>query len=291
MEDPGDTAAPKLRIGIMLNSLTVPRWVAKVVADIQESSFAQIVLVVRNFPPNAAPKKYWQQRLKTYWTHSLFERYRRWDRQRHRAELDAFEGVDLTGLLKNASILSVQPISKGFVDRFAPEDIAQIREVNLDVLFRFGFRIIRGEILSCAKHGVWSFHHADNREYRGAPPGFWEMYESNPVTGSILQVLTESLDGGRVIYRSLSATDFRSLYLTLNPLYWKTSEFAIRRLRDLYTYGWGYIQSLEAFNEAYSYKKGIYRTPPTPVMLRFLARLLDAKGFEARIPGVQNARR
>jgi hypothetical protein len=277
MQARDDHSAPKLRIGIMLNSLTATRWVAKIVADIQDSSFAQVVLIVQNSAPRVSPNKSWRQRLKTYWTHSLFERYRRWDRQRHRAELDAFEEVDLTGLLKNACILSVQPIPKGFVDRFAQEDIARIREAKLDVLFRFGFRIIRGEILSCAKHGVWSFHHADNREYRGAPPGFWEMYEGNPITGSILQVLTETLDGGRVIYRSLSATDFGSLYLTLNPLYWKTSEFAIRRLRDLYKHGWGYIESLDVFSEADSYKKGIYRTPPTPVMLRFLARLAMRK--------------
>lgn len=277
MQARDDYSAPKLRIGIMLNSLTSTRWVAKIVADIQESSFARVALIVQNSAPRTSPNKSWWQRLKTYWTHSLFERYGRWDRQRHRAELDAFEEVDLTGLLKNASILSVQPIPKGFVDRFAQEDIARIREAKLDVLFRFGFRIIRGEILSCAKHGVWSFHHADNREYRGAPPGFWEMYEGNPITGSILQVLTEALDGGRVIYRSLSATDFGSLYLTLNPLYWKTSEFAMRRLRDLYRYGWGYIESLDVFSEADSYKKGIYRTPPTPVMLRFLARLAIRK--------------
>jgi len=103
----------------MLNSLTATRWVAKIVADIQESSFAEVVLVVRNSSLHAAPKKPWRQRLKTYWTHSLFERYRRWDRQRHRKELDAFEETDLTGILKNASILLVQPISKGFVDRFA----------------------------------------------------------------------------------------------------------------------------------------------------------------------------
>jgi hypothetical protein len=267
----------KLRIGIMVNSLTVARWVAKIVREIQESSFAEVVLVLRNFPPEAAPKKAWQQRLKTYWTHSLFERYKRWDYQRHREELDAFGEADLSELLKNAAVLPVQPIQKGFVDRFTPQDIARIREANLDVLFRFGFRIIRGEILSCAKYGIWSFHHGDNREYRGAPPGFWEMYERNPVTGSILQVLTESLDGGRVIYRSHSATDFGSLYLTVNPLYWKTSEFAIRRLRDLYRHGWDYIQSLEEYNESDTYKKGIYRTPPTPVMVRFLSRLVARK--------------
>ena len=194
-------------------------------------------------------------------------------------ELDAFEETDLNAVLREVAVLSVQPIQKGFVDRFVPEDIARIREAKLGVLFRFGFRILRGEILSCAKYGVWSFHHADNREYRGAPPGFWEMYEGNPVTGSILQVLTEALDGGRVIYRSLSATDFGSLYLTLNPLYWKSAEFAIRRLRDLSQHGWDYIQSLEEYNEPDNYKKGIYRTPPTPVMLRFLVRLAARKVF------------
>ena len=268
---------PPLRIGIMLNSKTSTRWVAKIVADIQKSSFAKIVLVVQRGSIPVGPKKSLWQRLKGYWTHSIFERYQRWDRQHHQVELNAFEETDLSDLLKDAETLTFQPIQKGFVDRFAPEDIERLRKANLDVLFRFGFRIIRGEILSCAKHGVWSFHHADNREYRGAPPGFWEMYEGNPVTGSILQVLTESLDGGRVIYRSLSATDLDSLYLTLNPMYWKTAEFAVRRLRDLHGYGWDYIKSLEEFNETDNYKKGIYRTPPTPVMLRFLAKLAGRK--------------
>jgi hypothetical protein len=277
MLDENDLTAPKLRVGVMVNALTVTRWVAKIVADIQKSSFARVVLVVRNSAPAVAPPETWRQRLKSYWTHSLFERYQRWDRQRYRMEPDAFEEVDLGELLKDANILPVQPIQKGFVDRFAPQDIARIREANLDVLFRFGFRIIRGEILSSARYGVWSFHHGNNREYRGAAPGFWEMYESNPVTGSMLQVLTEALDGGRVIYRSFSATDFGSLNSTLNPLYWKTSEFAIRRLRDLYRYGWSYIQSLEEYNEADSYKKPIYRTPPAPVMLRFLVRLAARK--------------
>jgi hypothetical protein len=265
-------SSPSLRIGIMVNSLTTPAWLARLVTDIQKSSFAQVVLVVRNAAPLVVRKKPLKQRLKTYWTHSLFERYRRWDRQRNRAELDAFEETDLTTFLKDIPILDSTPIQKEFTDRFRPEDIARIREAKLDVLFRFGFRIIRGEILSCAKHGVWSFHHGDNREYRGAPPGFWEIYEGNPVTGSILQVLNESLDGGRVIYRSLSATNPDSLYSNLNPMYWKTAQFPMRRLRDLYQYGWRYLQSLEEFNEPDNYMKGIYRTPTTPVMVKFLAR-------------------
>ncbi len=261
----------------MVNFLTSPSWVARIVDEIQNSSFAELVLVIRNEGPAYGPPKTFRQRVKSYWTHSLFERYRGWDRNHHRAELDAFEDTDLTEKLSAVSIIAAKPIQKGFVDRFAPADIDRIRSAKLDVLFRFGFRIIRGEILSCAKYGVWSFHHGDNREYRGAPPGFWEMYERNLVTGSILQVLTEALDGGRVIYRSLSATNFDSLYLSLNPLYWKTAAFAMRRLRDLHRYGWGYLAALEEFNEPDSYKKVIYRTPATPVMVKFLTRLLLRK--------------
>ena len=277
MQNENNPLGNKLRIGIMLNSLTVTRWVAKILADIQQSSFAEIVLVVQNSDPAAASKKTLRNRLKAYWTHSLFSRYQRWDRWRHRVKLDAFENTDVRGLFKDAAVLPVQPVQKGFTDRFTPEDIAKIREAKLDVLFRFGFRIIRGEILSCAKYGVWSFHHGDNREYRGAPPGFWEMYEGNPVTGSILQVLNESLDGGKVICRSFSATNFSSLYLTLNPMYWKTAEFAMRRLRDLHRNGWSYIQALEEYKEPDNYKKEIYRTPATPTMLRFLARIAARK--------------
>ncbi len=256
----------------MLNSRRVPRWVAKIIGDIQASDFAKVVLIIRNASPAVPRKKRFRERLKAYWTHTLFERYQRWDRRRHRAALDAFEEQDVTELLRGIPELPTVPIKKGFVDRFSSEDIAHIRAADLDVLFRFGFRIIRGEILSCAKYGVWSFHHGDNRQYRGAPPGFWEIYEGNPVTGSILQVLTESLDGGRVIYRSLSGTDFGSLYSSLNPMYWKTAQFAIRRLADVHRHGREYLEGLEEFNEPDTYRKGIYRTPSAPVMVRFLAR-------------------
>ena len=261
-----------LRIGIMLNSFNCQSWVAKILTEIQNSSFARIVLIIRNASMPIQQKKGLQQRLKGYWTHGLFNWYQNWDRKRHKLNLDSFSSVNVTDVLKDVPVMSVAPVQKGFVDRIAPEDCARIAESNLDVLFRFGFRIIRGEILSCAEHGVWSFHHGDNREYRGAPPGFWEIYERNPVTGSILQILTESLDGGHVIHRSFSATNFDSLYLSLNPMYWKTAEFAVRRLRDLHRHGGQFLQQLPEYNEPNSYRKKIYRTPSAPVMLRFLLR-------------------
>ncbi len=261
-----------LRIGIMLDSYTTSAWVAKIVDDIQSSSFARVVLVVKNTPPPAT-KPNLRKRIENYWKLSLFNRYEAWDYRRNKIKIDAKAPVDLSSVLADVPCVTVDPIRKGFVDRFSDPDLATIQAANLDVLFRFGFRIIRGKILGAARHGVWSFHHDDNLEYRGGPPLFWEVFEGNPVSGTILQILTESLDGGHVIYRGHSATDTTSLYRNRNFNYWKTAHFAIRRLHDLDQHGPGFLTSLPTYNESNTYTRGIYRTPGTPRMLQFFARL------------------
>lgn len=260
-----------LRVGVMLDSLRPSAWVAKILREIQQSGFASIEQVILNDAVRPVSRRSLRQRLRMYWTHGLYNRYSRWDYKRYRTKPDAFESVDVAELLRDVEIVKARPIQKGFVDRFTEADIERVKQAGLDVVFRFGFRIIRGDILNCAHFGVWSFHHGDNREYRGAPPGFWEMYEGNPVTGTILQVLTDDLDGGHVIYRSFAATHTKSLYLNRNAVYWKTGEFALRCLRTLHRDGWESIKSSPDYREPNRYTKGIYKTPAAPVMLKFLA--------------------
>jgi hypothetical protein len=260
-----------LRIGIMLDSYVSSAWVAKIVEDIQASGFAHIELVVLNTPP-PQQRPPLGKRLRNHWKLTLFHRYEQHDYKRNKATADAKAATDLSLLLGGVPCITVHPIRKGFTDRIPDDELAAIRGHNLDVLFRFGFRIIRGGILGAARYGVWSFHHDDNLEYRGGPPLFWELYEQNPVSGTILQILTDSLDGGHVIYRGHSSTDLTSLYRSRNPIYWKTAEYALRRLRDLDTRGMEYIESLPTYREEQPYTRGIYRTPDTLQMVVFLAR-------------------
>lgn len=263
-----------LRIGIMLDSYVSSAWVARTIQDIQASGFAHIELIVLNTPPSPPSEKpSLCKRLRNHWKLTLYHRYEQWDYQRNKTEPDAKANVDLTSLLHNVPTITVHPIRKGFTDRIPEDELASINSHNLDVLFRFGFRIIRGGILGAARYGVWSFHHDDNLEYRGGPPLFWEIYEQNPVSGTILQILTDSLDGGHVIYRGHSSTDKSSLYRNRNPIYWKTAEYALRRLRDLNDRGMAYIESLPTYREAVPYTRGIYRTPDVLQMAKFLARL------------------
>lgn len=91
--------------------------------------------------------------------------------------------------------------SKFNVRKYKNEDIAKIKEQSFDVLIRCGNGILKGEILECSKLGILSFHHGDNREFRGMPSGFWEVYNNTPSTGFIIQKLTENLDKGEVLAR------------------------------------------------------------------------------------------
>lgn len=263
-----------LRIGVMLDSWQTSAWVAGILEELQRSDFARVELVILN-TPRVAAKASLSKRLKNHWKLTLYHRYEQWDYQRNRTDPDARAERNAQPLLEDVAVLTVDPIRKGFSDFFRDEDLATIREANLDVIFRFGFRILRGGILDAARFGIWSFHHGNNLEYRGGPPLFWEVYEGNPASGTILQVLTSSLDAGKVIYRGHSSTNLRSLYRSRNPIYWKTAEFALRRLRDLDRYGWEYIQSLPTYNETEPLPEKIYRTPHTGQMLVFGARLFS----------------
>ncbi len=265
-----------LRVGVLLDSLEVQRWQQKVLADIQNSGFAELVLLVVNTREHESLT--WFQRIKQnlrdYVQHGLFNWYCKQDAGRNKQSPDAFETADISAEHPNARVLRATPLSTKSVDCLRKEDIGAIREADLDVLLRFGFRIgtFQGEILQSARYGVWSYHHGDSREYRGGPALFWEMYEKNPVSGAVLQVLNEELDGGRVLYRSHSATEPLSLYRNRNANYWKASEFVGRRLRDLHERGWEHIEASELYRESVPYTKGLYRAPGNLTMLRFLGR-------------------
>ena len=122
-----------------------------------------------------------------------------------------------------------------------------------------GFRILKGDILNvCSKYGVWSYHHGDNRVNRGGPPGYWETVDSWDTNGSILQVLSADLDGGKILYRSWSLSSPLSLAQNRNGYYWTSSSFLSRQIDRLYQVGAErFFKEVEKFDNAldfYSHK-------------------------------------
>lgn len=237
----------KLRIGLLLDGTKVPAWAYRMIDIIKQSDHAEISLIVQNTLP-AEP-----QRLTTlgrniarrlsggrFWATIIGFMLNTFERVlvgKPGHLPDASKEVDATELLAGVEVIKVYPRRQQFSDYIEGDDLARVQARDLDVLIRFGFRVLRGGILSSARYGVWSYHHADNRVNRGGPAGYWEVMQSSPVTGSMLQILTEDLDGGRVLYRSYSSTHEMSLADNGSQVKWKSLHFTPRKLKELYEEG------------------------------------------------------
>ena len=123
-------------------------------------------------------------------------------------QIPAYQQRPLESCLPNVPSIVCVPTRKGkWSQYFSKADVELIESYQLDFIMRFGFGIIRGGVLKAARHGVWSFHHDDEGNYRGGPPAFWEIYKRDPVTGAMLQRLTDTLDGGIVLKKCAVPTN------------------------------------------------------------------------------------
>ena len=276
MEATDASAARPLRVALLLDSYVVPRWVHQVVGDLQRSGIAQVVLVVKNegvAPAAPAGRSLWRKVADN--RRRLLEiAYTRLDDRLFGRDGDPFGRVDVTPLVGDCPTVAVTPRMTKFCDYFDDADVEAIRRHDVDVALRFGFRILKGGALRIARFGVWSYHHGDNLVNRGGPPGFWEVMEGHPVTGSVLQVLTEELDGGQVIYRSHAPTDRLSVRRNKANFYWKSSAFLLRKLRDLHREGACALRDPLPDADAWrAYSNRLYTSPTNAEVARGVARI------------------
>src|SRR5437868_8046764 len=147
---------PPLRIGLLLDTPKLSAFFARIIEDIQGSNFANLELLVfqKKAPPvvleppsksliGALKKRLLDPRLRKT---ALYDLYLRLD-QRTKPPNHPQDFVDCSSLLAGIESIDVEPIGKKFVQRFPPEAIEKIQSKKLDVLLRFGFNILHGEIL------------------------------------------------------------------------------------------------------------------------------------------------
>ena len=280
-----------LRIGLLLDSCNeISAVFAKIIEDIKASNFAQIELLVvrKTAAREAAPGKPVNSRAPRLLRrisdpklrkHLLYDLYLRLDARMKPAD-DPLTKVACGDMLSGIERIEVEPVGKKFVHRFPADALQKVRSKDLDVLIRFGFNILHGDILKAARYGVWSYHHGDNEFYRGGPAHFWELREGSPLSGVVLQVLTEELDGGLVLCKSLFATE-RTVSVSRNRYapYWGSSDLIIRKLNELHRFGWDYVLEKAIPSAPYQGKRAIYRTPANRDILPWLGPILLKKAI------------
>lgn len=280
--------APPLRIGLLLDNADLARFSRKIIEQIQASNFAKLELVIyrtstslsnANQKPGVIARVKRRLLDRNLRSHVLYDLYRRYDDSRRRPRNHPRDVVDCSELLSGIESMVVEPIGK-VVQRFPAETVEQIRAKNLDVLIRFGFNILKGEILSAARYGIWSYHHGDNEFYRGGPPLFWELYEQNALSGVILQVLTEDLDNGQVLCKSLFTTR-PTMSVSQNEFapYWGATDLVIRKLNELHRFGWERLKQRSLPAPTYKGRRSLYRNPTNLEMARWLVPAILRKGL------------
>jgi hypothetical protein len=267
---------PALRIGVMLNTAELAAWSVRIIEDILASNFAELRLVIYNAavrmagvqPPLGMLNEKQPRR------ELLFRSYAAWDAAHVQGTQDNPLAVyDYSRTLDNIPALEVTPTTLGITDWFPPDAIAAIRAYDLDVLIRFGFNRLRGDIFQASRYGIWAFHHGDNDYYRGSPPHFWELVERHPTTGVTLQVLNEESDGGLALAKGAFVTR-QGMRLSQNRYapYWGTTHFVIQKLNELHAYGWDFVQAKASRQTPYQGKRPLYHTPSNWEMLKWLSR-------------------
>ena len=229
---PGSGTRDPLRVGILIDSLVQPRWIRRIVQDIQASSLARVVLVVRPAPAETGKASSFREGWRGP-RHLLYRLYARLDDHWHARPDDPFQPASLEELVRDCEVLEIRPGRAPAGGEIGAEDLAGILGHDLDVFLFLGEGAPDECLSGTARYGVWSYRHGDGAAYPGAPAGFWEVMEAAPVTGSVLQRLARGGGAPEVLYRSFASTDWLSVRRSRNNYYWKSSAFVIRKLADL----------------------------------------------------------
>jgi methionyl-tRNA formyltransferase len=86
-----------------------------------------------------------------------------------------------------------------FANFHDPLSIAQIRSLRPDLGVIAGTYILRESVFSIPKHGCINLHSGKVPEYRGAAPGFWEMYNGESSVGITIHRVVAGVDAGNIL--------------------------------------------------------------------------------------------
>lgn len=145
--------------------------------------------------------------------------------------------VEEVDCLSQAEFHHVEPIMDGSWAELPPDAVETVRQ-SCDIGIRYGFGLLKGDVLEAPEHGVLSFHPADIRQYRGLGPP--QAYLDGCRTmGVTLQRITEDIDGGDLVaYADTDVSECKTLwevYDRLDELQVELLAEGIRNIRDLST--------------------------------------------------------
>ncbi len=157
-------------------------------------------------------------------------------------------GVDIAPLLAERGV----PVAEARKP-YSPETLGFVREKEPDALVLIGgFGIIRRKLLDVPKIGVLSYHHGDMREYRGQPPGLWEIYRGESEMGVTVQKLSAGLDEGAPIVERRFPIEYGESVASLQRRLFEGTADMMREAVDLAADPGFRAERLDAYGQVYT---------------------------------------
>ena len=262
---------PPMRYGVVLDTEGVNEWQATVLEHLQESTEAELVLVVvrsaasrrtREASGSVRRRRSFGDRLGARAFHAYTTRL---SRPRALRPAGASPWPEGTGILR---VIPVRAGRAGIT--FPPDAVEAIKGHSLDFLLHLGSGTLRGSVLEAARLGAWSFHFGDPLLFRGQPPGFWELVDGQPAVGAALLRLNEGPEGAVMLRKGWFAVAPESYGLTRDRLLLGTAAWPAVVCRAIRL---GAAGSEEVSPVA----TGVGGTPGMVPLMRFLSRTTAAR--------------
>lgn len=254
------------RYAIMCSGTSFQIWQRQAIESLLEVG-AEPVLLIKD--ANKETNNYNQSKFTSF--KKKFTRNFLWKIYRRYFDMPkAMQQVDMPESFKALpSVDCVVEYQGKYSQYFKQQDIDTLKFFNLDFILKFGFGITRGEILSVARYGIWSFHHDDEIYYRGGPPCFWEIYHGACYTGSMLQRITDVLDGGIILKKGFFSTINYSYAKNLDQAYFESANWPKQVCQDISA---GIADYLDASPS--NSKAPIYKDPGPVAVFIFMLKIL-----------------
>ena len=262
----------KLRIALLMDSFSQPRWVHKIIEDIHGSQFAEIVLIVIKNASNNQSRSLFQ-RVSLGVNKLLWALCSKLDNLALSPYPDPFEPIHIGQAAEDWPMVTVKPFLRGQEHHLSEKDISKIVSYDIHVALDFGDRRMAGAVTRIARHGVWSAGTSRNAVLRGGPPGFWEVLGGEPTTEFTLRVATGEERCERIAYRSYTSTDLFSVKGTRSKLYWKSATAVVCKLRDLFEHESESLDHESSSSCVQPSDSRCYSDPTNAQMLAFLFRI------------------
>jgi len=129
----------KLRVGLLMDSLTLPAWAYEMLVTVQHSAYAEVKLIVLNDSEEPKRRSLFARVVRN-WGIILYLAYCKLEDRVFAPVPNAFEPRNAAELLRDVPVIRAKPRRSKHSDRLEDDDIEKISQYHIDVFVRLEIR-------------------------------------------------------------------------------------------------------------------------------------------------------